>query len=69
MKPKKDEQVCLVCDGAGTMENRGVAWELRVCPGCNGHGVVVYDKYAHKVVAFDMEAETAAKIAEIGPAR
>jgi DnaJ-class molecular chaperone len=66
MRLKKDEQICLQCDGAGTAPNRGVDWELVVCPGCNGHGVVAFVKRENRVVKFDVEARTATKIAKIG---
>lgn len=66
MRLKKDEQVCIRCDGTGMLPDGAEAWRVKLCDGCNGHGVVVYDKYLRRVVAFDVEARTATKIARIG---
>lgn len=61
MPLKKNEHLCLQCDGAGTRPNKGVDWELLLCKGCNGHGVIVFDKYQKKVVKFDVDSKVATK--------
>jgi DnaJ-class molecular chaperone len=58
---KKNEQVCSTCDGAGLMPS-GKTFGVHICPGCNGHGVVVINAY-HRVCKFDTSAETRTKLA------
>lgn len=46
MKPElartEAEQTCILCDGAGMLGDGDSAhtWKVRLCHGCNGHGVV-----------------------------
>lgn len=35
-----NERECIVCDGAGLMG--GFIYHPSLCPGCNGHGVVLF---------------------------
>lgn len=65
MRLNKDEQLCTVCDGAGTAPST-VDWVLNVCKGCNGHGVIAFDKFQKRPVKFDVEAKVATKMVRIG---
>lgn len=50
----KDEIDCLTCDGAGMITDKGAMYGVRLCPGCNGHGVVLV--HCGKVIKFDVDS-------------
>lgn len=39
---KSHEEICLECDGCGTLPDSGAPHGVMLCHKCNGHGVVVY---------------------------
>lgn len=57
----KHESVCNRCAGAGLVKPSpdqqfvAQAWGVRVCPGCNGHGTVIFD--GRKVIKYEMDAQ------------
>lgn len=59
MKPKptdsKTEITCLTCDGTGLLSDTGAkhTFQVRLCNGCNGHGVVIVT--THTSVKFGTE--------------
>ncbi len=46
------EETCLYCDGAGILQDDKSSRKVRLCSGCNGHGVVFYDAINHRVVRY-----------------
>ena len=45
---EENEIPCMTCDGAGTVptnqpdNGNTVKWGVKVCTGCNGHGLILY---------------------------
>jgi DnaJ-class molecular chaperone len=62
MKQKAlQEMVCLTCDGAGIMPDAGSrsTFQVKLCPSCNGHGVILYGEFqgAPKVIRYSITKE------------
>ena len=56
MNRNDTEHVCLTCDGAGLMPypENNQSWQVSICKGCNGHGVIVYNNQ-HGVMKYSID--------------
>ncbi len=52
------EEVCLYCDGAGILRDEKSLQKIRLCHGCNGHGVVFFDAINHRVERYEATSES-----------
>lgn len=52
------EILCVMCDGAGTIADEGAkqTFKVKLCPQCNGHGIVVFHK-ANKIKPYAITKE------------
>ena len=53
------EHICLHCDGAGLYHGK-------LCKGCNGHGVIVYNTHNQTINEYDCTQEQLAAMETLG---
>jgi DnaJ-class molecular chaperone len=66
MKPQtfKDgskEIACIACDGTGMVEEPKEVYRVRVCPSCNGHGIVIYSQQ-HGVTPYKENGQSRCRV-------
>lgn len=55
------EMVCLQCDGAGLESDDTKKFGVRVCRGCNGKGVILFDNRTG-IIKYDMDNHAITKV-------